>query len=218
MTTGTNRTSWPRTGIEPTATAVVCVECQRGVIGDDSILPALNTVSGALVDGLRRLLPAARAAGATVVHATFHGTAGAHDPGSAPLWRAIAGPTADWSAGHPDTEILPELLSPADLIIARRHGLSPTWRTELLPVLRGRGVRTIVLAGVSVNVALLLAAGEAAQEGFGVVVPRDAVAGTPADYPAAVLRHSFGLLATVTTVADLTAHWQDTASPAIRKS
>nr|WP_232292104.1 isochorismatase family protein [Frankia sp. QA3] len=62
----------------------------------------------------------------------------------------------------------------------RRHGLSPTWRTELLPVLRCRGVRTIVLAGVSVNVALLLAAGETVQEGFGVVVPRDAVAGTPA--------------------------------------
>ncbi len=49
------------------------------------------------------------------------------------------------------------------------------------------------------------------------MVPRDAVAGTPGDYPAAVLRHSFGLLATVTTVADLTAHWQNTASPAIRK-
>jgi len=47
-------------------------------------------------------------------------------------------------------------------------------------VLRNLGIRTIVAAGVSVNVALSNLVFDGVNVGYQVVVPRDAVAGLPA--------------------------------------
>lgn len=192
---------------DPGHTAVLCVECQRGVLGPGSVLPALREDSGPLVGTLERLLAGARAASVSVVHATYEGGLGCAPTGTAPLWRTLARRTEHFAPGHPDTEVLPELLGDGDLVLPRHHGLCPTKDSELMPVLRGRGVRTVVLTGVSVNVALMLAAGDLSHEGFTVVVPADAVGGTPADYVRQVLRNSLAMLATLTTVDDLLTHW-----------
>ncbi|SFP22685.1 cysteine hydrolase [Actinomadura madurae] len=197
--------------VEPQTTAVVCVECQNGVIGPDSILPALAGDAQDLVAGLGRLLKVAREAGVLVVHATFEGTLGATDHGTAPLSRVTRPHSAAWGPGHRATQVLPELFDPEDLVLARHHGFNPAWGTELLPVLRGRQIRTLVLAGVSLNVALPLTAGEAMHGGFRVVVPRDAVAGTPAEYGEQMLRHTIAMLAKVVTVDDLASAWAKTA-------
>jgi nicotinamidase-related amidase len=192
--------------VAPARTAVVCVECQDGVLGGHSVLPALGADASPMVKNIARLADGARAAGVRVVHATFGGLIGA-SAGTAPIWRRLAPATADWAPGHPAVEVLGPLQHPEDLILPRRHGLSPTWRTELLPVLRGLGVDTIVLTGVSLNLALPLAAADAAHEGFTVVVPRDAVAGTPAEYGAAVLANTMRLLARLTTTDELLESW-----------
>ena len=194
--------------IDPRTTAVVCVECQAGVLGENSVLPALAADARAVLPGIEKLVRSARTAGATVVHATFEGRLGAVNPGTAPLWRSIARPTAEWAPGHPATQVLPELYAEEDLVLPRHHGLSPTWGTELLPVLRARGLRTLVLAGVSLNVAIVLSAGEAAHEGFEVVVARDAVTATPAEYGEQMLRHTFRMLGRVLTVDELGAAWR----------
>jgi nicotinamidase-related amidase len=194
--------------IDPRATAVVCVECQVGVLGEASVLPALAADARAVLPGIEKLVRSARASGVTVVHATFEGRLGAVNPGTAPLWRAIAPPTEEWAPGHPATRVMPELYAAEDLVLPRHQGLSPTWGTELLPVLRGRGVRTLVLAGVSLNVALVLSAGEAAHEGFEVVVARDAVTATPVEYGEQMLRYTFKMLGRVLTVDELAAAWQ----------
>jgi nicotinamidase-related amidase len=193
--------------VDPRTTAVVCVECQNGVLGPEAVLPALAADARDVVAGIRGLVTAARAAGVLVVHATFAGPLGATDLGTAPLWRVIGPPARNWTADHPSAQVLPELLGEGDLVLPRHHGLSPTWHTELLPVLRGRGVRTIVFAGMSLNVALPLAVGEAVNERFQVVVPSDAVVGTPAEYGRLVLRHTIAMLARVVTVDDLIAAW-----------
>jgi nicotinamidase-related amidase len=194
--------------IDPRSTAVVCVECQVGVLGENSVLPALAADSREVLPGIEKLVRSARAAGVTVAHATFEGRLGAVNPGTAPLWRAIAPRSEEWAPGHPATQVLPELYSEEDLVLPRHHGLSPTWGTELLPVLRARGVRTLVLAGVSLNVALVLSAGEATHEGFEVMVVRDAVTATPAEYGEQMLRHTFRLLGRVLTVDELAAAWR----------
>ena len=40
--------------------AVVCVECQNGMLGPDAVLPGLAIDTGKLVENLSRLLYAAR--------------------------------------------------------------------------------------------------------------------------------------------------------------
>uniref|UniRef100_UPI0035CC7071 isochorismatase family protein n=1 Tax=uncultured Mycobacterium sp. TaxID=171292 RepID=UPI0035CC7071 len=105
------------------------------------------------------------------------------------------------------TQVIPELSDPTDIVLARHHGLFPAQDGELLPVLANLGVQTVVLAGVSLNLAILFTAGHATQAGFDLVVPRDAVGGTPADYSEQVLTHTIALLGRITTVDDLIAEW-----------
>ena len=187
--------------------AIVCIECQNGVLGPDSVLPQLAADSAGLVGNVHRLLDAARGYGARVVHATYEGSLGGGHPGTARLWRALGPLTASWAPGDPETQVIPELLAPTDLVLPRHHGLFPTLDSELLPVLRGLGVGTIVLAGVSLNLALPVTAGHLTQAGFHLVVPRDAVAGTPPEYGNQVLDNTIAVLGRITTVDDLIAEW-----------
>lgn len=188
-------------------TAVVVVECQEGVLGESSVLPALAGDADLLIGPLSRLLDSARDSAIPVVHATYEGPLGGSGKGTAPLWRALAPLTDPWRPGHPGTQVLPALLVEGDLVLPRHHGLNPAKGTELLPVLRGLGVDTIILTGVSVNLALPLVAGEAVEEGFHVIVPRDAAAGTPPEYAELALKHTLGMIAKLTTVSELAQHW-----------
>ncbi|WP_234825458.1 isochorismatase family protein [Mycolicibacter senuensis] len=191
---------------EPRHAAVVCIECQNGVLGKDSILPALAADAQPALAAIGQLLAIARSAGALVVHTPFAGSLGG-SPGTAPLMRATARATADWAPGHPATEILATLLDPADLVVPRHQGVSPTWGTELLPLLRAKDIHTLIFAGVSLNVAIPLAVGQAVHEGFHAVVPRDAVVGTPVEYGQLVLKNTIAMLARITDVAELAAAW-----------
>lgn len=196
------------------AIAVVCVECQNGVLGSASVLPQLAADTGDLITNLRRLLDAARGAGVRVVHATYEGALGGGIVGTARIWRKLGPATATWAPGDPATQVIPELLAPTDLVLPRHHGLFPTLGSELLPVLHNLGVRTVVLAGVSLNLALPHTAGHTTQAGFDLVVPRDAVGGTPAAYAEQVLTNTIAVLGRVTTVDDLIAEWSSRNAPA----
>jgi nicotinamidase-related amidase len=191
----------------PSTVAVLCVECQNGVLGPQSVLPQLAADSAGLVANLRRLLDAARTVGVRVVHATYEGTLGGESTGTARLWRALGPLTASWRPGDPETQVIPELLASTDLVLPRHHGLFPTMDSELLPVLKGLGVHTVVLAGVSLNLALPITAGHVTQAGFGLIVPRDVVGGTPGEYGNQVLDNTISVLGRITTADDLIAEW-----------
>lgn len=195
-------TSW-----DPNATAVVCVECQNGVLGAESVLPALAADSSELISSVRQLLDAARQFGARVVHATYDGAFGGRPTGTARLWRTLGPATAHWTPGSAPTTVLPDLLAPTDLVIPRHHGLFPTLDSELLPVLKGLDVTSIVLAGVSLNLAITYTAGHATQAGFDVTVPRDAVGGTPRAYAEQVLDNTIAVLGRLTTIDELIGEW-----------
>jgi nicotinamidase-related amidase len=192
---------------KPDTTAIVCIECQNGVLGPDSVLPALAADSADLVSNVGRLLDGAREFGARVVHATYEGSLGGRPTGTARLWRALGPATANWAPGSAETSVVAELLAPSDLVLPRHHGLFPTLDSELLPVLKGLGVDTVVLAGVSLNLAITHTAGHLTQEGFELVVPRDAVGGTPADYGEQVLNNTIAVLGRLTTVDKLIGEW-----------
>ena len=77
-----------------------------------------------------------------------------------------------------------------------------------IAILRNLGVTTIVAVGVSLNVAIPNLVMDAVNAGYRVVLPRDAVAGIPAEYGDAIIDNTLALLATVTTTDDLIEAWR----------
>ncbi|BBZ70323.1 hypothetical protein MPRS_14160 [Mycobacterium paraseoulense] len=170
-----------------------------------------------MIDSIAELLRIARLAGALVVHAPYVGALGGAAE-STPLMRTTAQATADWSADHHQTQIVKGLLATGDLIVPRHHGFSATLNTELLKILRGNAIESIIFAGVSLNVAIPVSVAHAAEEGFHVVVVRDAVVGTPAEYGVQVLQYTIAMLASVISLQNLERGWARTASATINRS
>jgi nicotinamidase-related amidase len=194
----------------PGRTALLFVECQRGVVGDLSVLPALAESARPALAAMGRLATGARAAGVQVAHLTYLPAAGGRTANRrAPLMRATPS-TAEWSDSHPAAQVVPEIgVVPGDLVLPRRQGISPVHRTEVLPVLRNMGMEEIVVAGVSTNLAVLLVAVGAADEDFAVTIATDAAVGTPSEFHASVLAHSLALVARLVTVDVLLAEWSN---------
>lgn len=197
--------------VAPARTAVVTSEVQRGVVGERSVLPALGEAARVeMLPSLGRLLPAARGAGVQVVHCTAYRRAdGKGANHNARLFGAVQRSPVPLLPGTPEVQVLPELgPEPDDLVLTRTHGLDPMAGTDLDPVLRNLGIGTIVVTGVSVNVAVTNLVMDAVNRGYDVVLPRDAVCGIPTDYADAVIDNTLALLATVTTTDDLVAIWE----------
>lgn len=196
----------------PDRAVLLTVECQEGVVGHDSALPELArqaAASGAL-HNVARLVAAAHRAGVQVMHAVAErrpdGRAANHN---ARLFRAAARLPVQQHPGSAAVRIAaPIEVADEDLVVRRLHGLSPLAGTDVDALLRNLGCRTVVVAGVSANVAVPNAVFDAVNLGYTAVVPSDAIAGVPAEYTPAMIRHTLALVATVTTTADVLAGWQ----------
>jgi nicotinamidase-related amidase len=195
--------------LRPGACAVVTQECQVGVIGAKAVLRELaDAAQATAVPNIVRLLEAARGAGVDVVHCLAHRRPdGRGANANARLFGAATKLGIDLLPGG-GGDLLPELgPEPSDIVLTRLHGIGPMGGTDLDAVLRNLGVTTIVGLGVSVNVAITNFAMDAANLGYRFVLPRDAVAGVPADYADAVIDNTLSLLATVTTTSEVVARW-----------
>ena len=190
-------------------TALVIQECQRGVIGPDSALPLLAKAAAPAVPFIARLAHGARLAGIPVVHSLATTRAdGYAEPRNAPLYRMAARAGKPLLAGTPAAEVVDEIgLDERDLVVSRASGLGPMYDTGLESVLRRLGITVVVVAGVSVNVAILDLVLDCVNAGFEVVVPRDAVAGVPPEYAEAVIDNTLRLLARVERTEDVLARW-----------
>jgi len=192
-------------------TAVVTSEVQNGVIGDEAALPVLaEAARQTMVPNLARLVKAARVASVEVVHATFQRRPdGKGTNHNARLFAGVEKAPVKLLPGSDAVRVVPEIgVSPTDIVLTRTHGLNPMSGTDLDAVLRNLGVTTIVVTGVSVNIAITNLVMESVNLGYDVVLPRDAVCGVPADYADAVIDNTLSLLATVTTVDELVAAWE----------
>ena len=202
--------------VDPTHTALVTQECQNGVIGDGAVLRDLaDEAHREAVPNIARLVRAARVAGVPVVHCLA--VRRADDRGSNHNARLFLGTRKlgiRIEPGSQAAEVLPEIgVEPDDLVLSRFHGLGPMGGTDLDAVLRNLGVTTIVGTGVSVNVAMTNFAMDAVNAGYQFVLPRDAVAGVPAEYARAVIDNTLAFIATVTTAAEVEAAWVPSARP-----
>ena len=196
-------------------TAVVTSEVQNGVVGERSALPELAAAARPMIANTARLCAAARAADAQVIHCV--GTRRADAKGSntnARLFHAVRKSEVALRPGSHEVDVVTEL-GPVegDLVLSRLHGLNPMAGTDLDPILRNLGVTTIIVTGVSVNVAVTNLVMDAVNHGYQVVVPRDAVLGIPEAYAEAVIDNTLALLATVTTTDGIIAAWKGDAHP-----
>jgi nicotinamidase-related amidase len=97
------------------------------------------------------------------------------------------------------------VVGPSDVVSNRSHGMAPFTGTTLDATLRGYGIDTVVLTGVSTNIALPGAATEAVALGYSVVLVEDCTAGaTPETHRMQITEH-LPLLATITTAESVIA-------------
>ncbi|AZS70436.1 isochorismatase [Streptomyces lydicus] len=198
--------------LDPATTVLLTVECQRGVVGPESALPELADAartSGALAN-VARLVAAAHDTGVQVLHAVAErrpdGRGASHN---ARLFKAAERLPVQQLTGSTAVRIAdPIPVSDNDLVVRRLHGLSPIAGTEVDALLRNFGCRTLIVTGVSANVAIPNAVFDAVNLGYTAVVPADAIAGVPADYTPAMVRNTLALVATVTTTNDILTSWK----------
>ena len=200
--------------VAPARTAVLTMECQRGIIGDLSAFDDLRdaAVAGGVLANGPVVVAAARSAGVRVVHCTAERRP--DGAGSAVNCRMLAGAEAlharggGIDRGTPGAELLPEFgPDPADIIVPRLHGLTPFTATSLDQTLRNLGVTTVVAIGVSLNIGVLGLSLSAVDLGYQVVIVTDAVAGVPLTYGHQILDGTLGLLATLISSEDLLSAW-----------
>ena len=199
--------------VAPSSTALFLSELQSSIADADTELAvAVKRILPTVVE----LVDAARESGVQVVHALKYvrrdalgrnsnialykrqGTAPGAGPRPEPDSRLVDG-----------TQVLPELgPDERDFVIGRFHGMSAVSDTGVDPLLRTFGARTVVVAGISLNVGIPNVVMDLANRGYEVVVPRDACAGVPASYEDQVIEHTIKMLASVTTTARLVEAWR----------
>ncbi len=200
--------------LDPSRTAVLTIECQKGIIDEGSPLPDLvqSVREGSMLDSLSRLLGAAREAGARVFHCTVEQRAdGLGQLVHTPLGARMLGGRGDGgrSRGSRTGAIVPELgPEPGDVASPRDQGLTVFHETGLDVLLRSADVRTVVVTGVSVNLAITGATIDAVNRGYTVVIPTDCVAGSPPSYAQDALRYTLRNLAYLSTADEIRALWQ----------
>lgn len=197
--------------LDPSHTAVLTMELQRGVMGDLAMLPDLRDEVAAtgMLDHVAALLAAARTAGARVVHCTAEFREDRQGSGTnAPMLRASA-KGGSLISGTPSADVVPELQQqPSDLVVPRLHGMTPFTGTSLDVTLRNLGIETVIATGVSLNVGVTGMVIEAVGLGYEVVVPPDAVAGLPHEYAEQVLTHTIPVIAYRIPTAQIIDTWR----------
>jgi biuret amidohydrolase len=199
--------------VDPAHTAVLTMELQNGIVGPDALLPDLvvEVERIGMLDVVRRVCDAARAAGVRVVHCTHQ--ARADGAGATVNCRIFAlsermrretGHSAT-EIGSPGAELVAGLEDPRDILVPRITGMTPFTSTSLDQILRNLGITTVIATGVSINLGIFGMAMTALDLGYQVVIVRDAVAGVPPEFAQAVLDESLSLISTVVTADDVVA-------------
>jgi nicotinamidase-related amidase len=194
--------------LDPARCAVVNMECQEGLIGPESALPGLARAAREmnLVGNLATLFDAARRVGVRIYYCTDERRAdGFGFARNTMMHRHLPeGDDGGGGRGPIMAEITPH---PEDVVFPREQGLTGFYATGLDPYLRNTGVNTVILTGVSLNIAVLGTALEAMNRGYTVVVLTDCIASDPPEYADSVMRYTMRNIAFVTRSKALVDFW-----------
>jgi nicotinamidase-related amidase len=188
------------------ARAALCVvEMQNDIVHESNVgkrgmrgVLAAQVQKRGVIPRLAGLLTAARGRGVPVLYIDFALKPGFPRPNTLLHRRSQREPTlieGTWGA-----EIHPALAAtPADFVLERTVGVDGSYGTQLYPVLRRLGRTTMLMTGVSTNIAIESIVRASVNRGFDMVVIEDCCASYPDEWHRFSVDNILPLLATVTT-------------------
>ena len=181
--------------LDPKTTALVLIDLEHGIVG----LPLKPHTGADVVARSARLAEAVRASGGTVVYVHVKLNETLALPADQPM-RDPNAPPPPASA----SELVPECgyQAKTDLLVTKRQW-GAFYGTELDQLLRRRGVKTLVLAGIATNFGVESTARAGFDRGYEIVFAEDAMTTLSAEMHGFATQHVFPVIGRVRTAAEV---------------
>ena len=199
---------------DPKRTAVVLIEFQNDFTSEGGALHgAVSDVmeSTRILDNAKAVVDAARAAGATVMHAPITFKPGYNEISAHPY--GILKGVVDGNAfvkGTWGAEIVDELTpTDEDIVIEGKRGLDTFASTNLDFILRSKGITTIAIGGFLTNCCVESTMRTGYENGYQVITLTDCVAGTSAEEHDNAIKYDYPMFSTPMPTADFIGQLND---------